>query len=157
MTRGVLKTVIGVGVIAAAVALARGWRLAPASSRFRRPLVVGSISGALRTLTGIAGPPVIIYLLAENFDQERLRATILAFFLPAPLVTVVLFEIAGELTSPRLTTAAALVPVALASAWLGIRFKESVDEAFWRRLTLFLLTLAGLSALSESSLVRAFA
>ena len=103
MTRGVLKTVIGVGVIAAAVALARGWRLAPASSRFRRPLVVGSISGALRTLTGIAGPPVIIYLLAENFDQERLRATILAFFLPATLVTVVLFAIAGELTSPRLT------------------------------------------------------
>ena len=37
-------------------------------------------------------------------------------------------------------TAAALVPVPLASAWLGIRFKESVDEAFSRRLTLFLLT-----------------
>lgn len=151
-----LKSIIGVCVIATAALLAHGWRLAPAASRFRRPLLVGSISGALRTLTGIAGPPVIVYLLAEGFDQERLRATILAFFLPATVVAVLLFALTGELTSQRLTTAGALVPVALASAWLGNRFKGSLDEAFLRRLTLGLLVAAGLSALAESSLVRAF-
>ena len=58
----------------------RGGGWASLAMRPGRDLAAGAISGAAAALVGMAGPPVLIYLLLARAAATTVRATLLAFF-----------------------------------------------------------------------------
>jgi len=58
-----------------------------------------------------------------------------------------MFVAAGQVRLADLPVAGLAVPVMLVGLWVGIRARPRVPEAAFRRLSLSLLTLSGVSAL----------
>ena len=87
LSAGPLTVAAGVVCLAAVAALAGG-------VRFRRgngpagTAVVGFLSGAMNVVSGLSGPPVVLFALNAQWPPERARPTMPLFFLGRNLVTL---------------------------------------------------------------------
>jgi uncharacterized membrane protein YfcA len=76
---------VGATILAFAVTIAtfrrRGGQFrVPLRRTYSRDLVAGAVAGMATALVGMAGPPVLIYLLLAGTAGQTVRATLLAFF-----------------------------------------------------------------------------
>jgi uncharacterized membrane protein YfcA len=101
--------------------------------------LVGSLSGALRAATSMGGPPVVLYTLSFEREVERFRATLLAFFLPASLVTIAGLAIAGQISGDVLIASAVGLPAAVLGSLAGRWARVLVSEAVFRLVVLGVL------------------
>lgn len=88
LSPGPLTVAAGVVCLGAVAALAAG-------VRFRRgsgpagTAAVGFLSGAMNVVSGLSGPPVVLFALNARWPAERARPTMQLFFLGLNLVTLV--------------------------------------------------------------------
>ena len=113
-----VRAVIGVTILAfAGVIVATRWRRQPVALAMRpsRDLAAGVVSGIATALTGMSGPPVLIYLMLAGAAPRVVRATLFAFFAACYAVTLAAFI--ATVGVPRATWlgAASLVPF----VWIG--------------------------------------
>jgi len=54
-------------------------------------LVVGFISGGLKGSVGMAGPPIVLFGINQNWEKEEFRATMIFYFTLLSLVTLFTF------------------------------------------------------------------
>jgi uncharacterized membrane protein YfcA len=101
--------------------------------------LVGGISGVLRAATSMGGPPVVLYTLTFEPEIERFRATLLAFFLPASLVTIAGLAIAGQIDGDILVATAVGLPAAMLGSLVGRWARTRVSEAVFRLVVLGVL------------------
>ncbi len=101
--------------------------------------LVGGISGLLRAATSMGGPPVVIYTLTFEREVERFRATLLAFFLPASLVTIAGLAIAGRIDGDVLLATAVGLPAAVLGSLVGRWARTRVSMAIFRLVVLGVL------------------
>ncbi len=79
-----MRRAIGAIVLVVALILWSGWRYT--GPRGTGPsIVVGLIGGGLAGATGVAGPPVILYLMSSTKEAAVIRANLIAYF------TIILF------------------------------------------------------------------
>jgi uncharacterized protein len=141
----ILRFVLGVSVILAAIALARGWR-------FRsRPevvdIVAGGVSGILSTTTGTSGPPIVIGMAGRDLSPAATRSSLQAIFMVANVVTIGLFAFDHSLTKQGLGVGViGLVPAVLVRR-SGERMFQRLDAELFRKVVLALLFVAGAVAL----------
>jgi uncharacterized membrane protein YfcA len=125
-----LKIFVAAVVIAASLMLYFAPRVRFGGSGMGSPVLVGALSGMLRTSTSMGGPPAVLYLVSREREMEDFRSTLLAFFLPSSLIAVAGLAIAGRVTPDVLgTSAVALPPLAvglLVGAWLRLRVRQEV-------------------------------
>lgn len=142
----VMFIVLGVPVVGLCVIQLIGWRpqITPA---MRRPFewTAGTLAGTLGGLAGTWGPPTVLYLLALNTPRAQQMAVQGVIY---GLGSVMLFL--GHLQSGILNAqtwgfSAALVPPALAGMWLGFRLGDRFDQDRFRRVTLWVLVIAGVN------------
>ena len=115
--------------------------------RTRAEYGLGAVGGLYGGISGVWGPPVLVYLLSINADKrETVRVQGVVFLIGA----VVLFFAhlgSGVLNAVTLPFSAALVlPAALGMA-LGFRLQDRLDPQRFRRWTLILLALTALNLL----------
>jgi uncharacterized membrane protein YfcA len=125
-------------VVVAAVVIVAGLALYFSPQvRLRQPhvalsLLVGGLSGALRSATSMGGPPIVLYVLSFETEVDRFRATILAFLLPTSLVTVAGLAIVGLIDRDVLVASAVALPAlamgSIAGAWLRARVSSGVFQ-----------------------------
>ena len=98
-------------VVFAGVLAANHWRRRGAAFGFSRAgdLAAGAISGVATALVGMAGPPVLIYLMLAGAPPRAVRATLLTFF--ALVYAATLLARVAVLGVPR-------------AAWLGSRTSD---------------------------------
>jgi len=141
-----LKRVIGGVVFGFGLLMATGWRYHGA-----RPLwlnaVVGSASGLLKGLTGISGPPVILYFLAGAEAAREHRANLILFFGVLSAVSLLPPLAHGRITLDVLILTAAMLPVLLVFVRVGMRLFGRIDERWFRRVALAFVVLVGALAL----------
>lgn len=113
--------------------------------------LVGGVSGALRAATSMGGPPVVLYTMTFERDVERFRATLLAFFLPASLVTISGLVIAGQVTGDVLLAVAVGLPAVVAGSMLGRWTRVHVSEAVFRLVVLGVLFASSGAVLASAS------
>jgi uncharacterized membrane protein YfcA len=83
--RLLVRLVVGATILAFAAMMA-GFRIrggrpwAPSARTQPGDLVAGAVAGVATALVGMAGPPVLIYLLLAGTAAQTVRATLLAFF-----------------------------------------------------------------------------
>ncbi|MFQ1701194.1 TSUP family transporter [Loktanella agnita] len=138
--------VLGVPVVVLCAVQLAGWRprIGPA---MRRPFEIGAglLSGTLGGLAGTWGPPTVLYLLALNTPRDRQMAIQGVIY---GLGSVMLFLghlRSGVLNGQTLPLSMALLAPALLGMWLGFKLGDRFDQDRFRRVTLWVLVIAGVN------------
>lgn len=139
------RAIAGVVLAFSAVMLA-GWRYHGRRTA-AHGAAVGATSGVLCGATGIAGPPVILYLMAGPDPAGRNRANVMAFYAVAQAAALIGFASAGVLTLDTLWRALWLLPINVVGLWLGSRLFGLASERTFRTAALSLLILNSLVVL----------
>ena len=112
-----------------------------------KDILVGAFAGLIGGVSGIWGPPTVMYLTAvatAKTEQIRVQGVLYGF---GSVALIAAHLGSGVLHSQTLTLSTLLVAPALFGFWLGYRLQGRINQAEFRRLTLFVLLFAGLNLL----------
>src|SRR3989304_5855588 len=88
--------------------------------------------------------------MTRGWDMGSVRATILAFFLPASSLTLVAFAVVGQIPSDVLIMSAAAAPAVATGILVGSRLRRRLDPERFRALVAVLLVMTGCAVLAGS-------
>jgi uncharacterized membrane protein YfcA len=118
--------------------------------RNRAEWILGAIGGLYGGVSGVWGPPLLVYLLSigtEKIEMVRVQGVIFmigaAVLLGAHLGT-------GVMDAPNFAFSAALVLPAMAGQAAGFAIQDRLDQARFRRWTQGLLVLTGLNLVRQA-------
>lgn len=145
--------ILGAAVCTFGVTQLAGWHL-----RFRPEhrraveTAVSLVGGFFGGLSGVWGPPLVMYLLAAGLPKaEMIRAQSLSFLLGA-IVLLFAYLHTGVLDATTLPASAWLVLPTMAAMVLGYRIHDRLDQDRFRKATLAVLVLTGLNLLRRALL-----
>ena len=149
----VMFLLLGSAVLVFAGLQLSGWapEIAP---RWRGPveLLSGFIGGLYGGISGVWGPPSIVYLLAVKVPKtEMVRVMSVIFTMGAVVLTLAHLRSGVLNAQTGLLSALMLVPAWIGMA-LGYRAHDRMDQARFKRWTLILLALSALNLLRRGLL-----
>ena len=153
----VVRQLIGATILALTVVL--GWvrfrrldrRTALLGMRPGRDLAVGAISGTATALVGMAGPPVLIYLLLAGAPPPTVRATLLSFFGIVYAAALLSHAVALGISASTWIGAGVLIPFAALGAIAGRPLGDRLGVQAFAILAIVLLATAGVYTLAASA------
>lgn len=108
---------------------------------------VGLLSGFFGGLSGVWGPPILMYLMAMKTPKaEQVRVQGLSFFVGSVVLTVAHRQ-SGLLSDVSTPFSAVLVVPAVVGMAAGLWLHDKMDQALFRKATLIVLVLAGVNLL----------
>ena len=137
---------IALVVVAFSVVLMAGWRY-EGGKKLWATLGVGGLSGVLMASTSLGNPPVMAYLLSSRDAAATNRANFTGYFAVTLVALIAMMAVAGLIGVDAIVTAAILLPVFMAGAWVGSRLFRRSSEALYRRVALGLLFCVGMYGL----------
>lgn len=144
----VLFTILGIMVTAFGASQLAGWR--PSFPMERKGLVevgVAGVGGFFGGISGIWGPPLVMYFLAADLPKsEMVRVQSLSFLLGS-VVLVFAHLKSGVLNAVTLPASAWLVLPTMLAMFLGYQVQDRMNQDLFRRVTLAVLVLTGLNLL----------
>lgn len=146
----VMMAVIGVPVTFFAFLQLAGVQIRLPGRSLRVEAIAGGIAGGLGGVSGIWGPPTVAYLTALNtpkLDQIRVQGVIYGLGAVALLFAHIG---SGVLRAETIAFSVALVPTAFIGMRLGMAVMDRIDQTAFRRITLFVLLIAGLNLLRRA-------
>lgn len=120
--------------------------------RNRAEWVLGAIGGLYGGVSGVWGPPLMVYLLSIGAEKQEIVRTQGVIFLLGAIVLLAAHLQSGFLTGPLLVFSALLVLPAMAGQALGLRLQDRLDQSRFRRWTQVLLMLTGLNLVRQALL-----
>ena len=151
LPQAVLLTALGVLITGFVLYQLSGARLHIAP-RWRSAVewAAGVIGGLYGGVSGIWGPPLIVYLLAIKAEkQETIRVQGVVFLIGAVVLASAHLQ-SGVLNAASLPFSATLVLPAVAGMMLGYAVQDRLDQRRFRRWTQILLLLTGLNLLRRA-------
>lgn len=141
-----LYLILGIPVVCFAAVQLAGWRpqVTPAN---RRKVEIGtaSVAGITGGLSGIWGPPTVLYLVAlQTPKAESMRLQGIVYGAGAVVLCLAHLR-SGILDGETLPVSAAVILPAILGMYLGFRAGDRLDQRLFTRLTLIVLILAGLN------------
>jgi len=109
----------------------------------RRDFAVGAVAGVATGLVGMAGPPVLIYLMLVRAPLITMRATLIAFFAVIYAVTLTANAIFVGIPGRDWLIAASLLPFVWVGGRLGLRVGDRMGEVAAAMLSLTVLGATG--------------
>jgi uncharacterized membrane protein YfcA len=134
-------------VFAALIAVSRrhrGRHWAPLAMSPGRDVAAGAISGIATALVGMAGPPVLIYLLVTGAPPRIVRATLLSFFALSYGATLAAHAVTIGIPGETWLAAGALIPFAFLGGFAGRPLGDRLGAEAFAILAMVLLAGAGL-------------
>jgi uncharacterized membrane protein YfcA len=110
----------------------------------------GFFSGFLNGLANIGGPPLVLWILAHRWSNEKMRVTPIAFsivFVPAQVLFMGL-AFGSRLWNP-LFKAILSTPMVLLGTWVGLRMGERISEEHLRIYMQLLLLFIAISTIAR--------
>lgn len=132
-----VTAMLSVFVLTSVVAIQRGARFRSAGPGLAT-VGTGALSQAANVLSGVGGPPIILYALASDWEPYRTRTTQQVYFVPVNIVTTVTVMAA---TDARPVAALVVIGAVTSAAVLPLRAR--VTSATVHRLMLALSFAAG--------------
>jgi uncharacterized membrane protein YfcA len=116
-----------------------------------RDLAVGAVAGVATGLVGMAGPPVLIYLLLSRAPMLMVRATLIGFFAVIYAVTLAANIVFVGMPAQDWLIAGSLLPLIWVGGRIGLRVGDRLGEAAAAALALVVLAAAGLYTLAAAA------
>ncbi|MFN4159191.1 MAG: sulfite exporter TauE/SafE family protein [Gemmobacter sp.] len=146
MPRGAFLIVLGVPITAFALLQLSGLPLAlRLEHRVRAEWGAGVVGGLYGGISGVWGPPLIVYLLSVGAPKAETLRVQGVVFLIGSVVLLSAHLGSGVMDAATVPFSAALVVPAMAGQLLGQRLGARLDEARFRRWTQVLLVVTGLN------------
>ncbi len=138
--------VLGIPLTGFAIVQLAGWKpRVHAGNQRKVEYSVGALAGTLGGLSGVWGPPTVLYLMAmDTPKRESVRVQGVVYGTGSILLVTGLWQ-SGILNGETLPLSAALLPPAVAGLLFGFILQDRLDQARFRKLTLIVLVLAGLN------------
>jgi len=111
----------------------------------------GLCGGVLGSLAGLTGLAPALWCTLRGYPRNEQRNLIQAFNLLILAFTMACYIVSSAITVAMLPWFAALLPIIVASTWLGARLYTGLCDATFRRLVLTLLTFSGVALLVSSA------
>jgi len=143
-----LKVLMGVVVILAALAMLTGFTR-PIRGEKWAFIPVGLASGLLQGATAMGGPPVVLFFSNQGIDKQVCRANFTLLFTAMSLVAIPSQLVGGLIGRDVLVYTLAFSPVLLLGTLAGIRLARTVSETTFRKVTLVVVMVTGLSAVAS--------
>ncbi|MFD1794543.1 sulfite exporter TauE/SafE family protein [Paracoccus aurantiacus] len=144
--QSLMYLLLGIPIVAFAA-----WQLSgrplklPVHHERRFEIVTGIIGGLYGGISGIWGPPLIVYLLSVGAPKdEQMRVQGVVFLLGAVVLTFAHLG-SGVLNGQTLPLSAVLIVPGVLGMWAGLKVHDRLDVTQFRRWTLVLLVLSGLN------------
>ncbi len=148
LPRQILFIVLGLMIIFFTSLQLVGWRMNIRKGYERvTEVVVATIAGGFGGLTGIWGPPTILYLTALKVPKEEHIRAQGVVYLAGSVLLVGAHAKSGILNADTVWYSALLVLPALFGQGLGFKLHRRMDQTLFAKLTLILLVFAGLNLL----------
>ncbi|MFD1883199.1 sulfite exporter TauE/SafE family protein [Paracoccus pacificus] len=146
-----MYALLGVPIVAFAA-----WQLAgrslvlPIHHRRRVEVITGIIGGLYGGISGIWGPPLIVYLLSIGIGKvEQVRVQGVVFLIGA-VVLVFAHLTSGVLNAQTLPLSLIMVIPAVVGMMIGFALQDRLDVVQFRRWTLILLVMTGANLVRRS-------
>jgi len=95
--------------------------------------LAGFFSGYLNCSANIGGPPLVLWILAHRWPNEKMRVTPIAFSIVfVPFQLFFMWLAFGQRMWDPLLNAILLTPMVLAGTWLGLKLGGKISEAHLR-------------------------
>lgn len=118
--------------------------------RSRAEWILGAIGGLYGGVSGVWGPPLMVYLLSIGTEKLEIVRTQGVIFLMGAFVLLLAHLQTGLLTGPLLMFSAVLVVPAMVGQTLGLRLQDRLDQVRFRRWTQGLLVLTGINLIRQA-------
>ncbi|HWD57299.1 MAG TPA: sulfite exporter TauE/SafE family protein [Stellaceae bacterium] len=144
------------GTIVTAFAAMLAWHRYRGQGRAfdRRPagdVAIGALAGVATGLVGMAGPPVLIYLMLARVPMTMMRATLIAFFAVIYAVTLAANAVFVGMPGRDWLIALSLLPFVWVGGQIGLRVGDRLGEAAAAALALIVLAATGLYTLAAAA------
>jgi len=150
-----VRAIVGATILGFAVLLGRRRHAGDLSAPFaKRPgleIATGTVSGIATALVGMAGPPVLIYLLLAGAPPQTVRATLLSFFAFAYAVTLASHAATVGIPAQTWLSSGILIPFALLGGLAGRPLGDRLGAQAFAALASLLLGAAGLYTLAAAA------
>jgi uncharacterized protein len=120
--------------------------------RERAEYGLGLIGGLYGGVSGIWGPPAIVYLLSVGAEKADMVRVLGVTFMLGAVVLMAAHLQSGVLNGRTLPFSAVLCIPAALGMWVGFRLQDRLDPVRFRRWTLILLLLTGANLLRRAFL-----
>ncbi|TQS73673.1 sulfite exporter TauE/SafE family protein [Rhodobacteraceae bacterium] len=116
----------------------------------RAEFLLSVVGGLFGGISGIWGPPLIVYLMSTNVEKtEAMRVMGVSFFAGGVVLTGA-HLMTGVLDRDTAPLSALLVLPALLGLWLGFWMHDRLNAVVFRQCTLLMLMLTGLNLLRRA-------
>ncbi|MFC7703118.1 sulfite exporter TauE/SafE family protein [Plastorhodobacter daqingensis] len=143
--------ILGVPIVLFAVTQLMGRNLRfRVEHRARAEYMTGIIGGLYGGISGVWGPPVLVYLIsigAEKAETVRVQGVI---FLIGAVVLLLAHLQSGVMNAVTVPFSALLVVPGMLGLWLGYGVQDRLDALRFRRWTLVVLALTGLNLIRRA-------
>jgi uncharacterized membrane protein YfcA len=113
-------------------------------------LATGAVSGIATALVGMAGPPVLIYLLLAGAPPRAVRATLLSFFALAYAVTLASHALTVGIPTQTWLSAGVLTPFAFLGGLAARPLGDRLGSDSFTIIAILLLGAAGIYTLAAA-------
>lgn len=141
-----IARMIALVVVVFSIVLMVGWRR-EGERKTWMSAGVGAVSGVLMASTSLGNPPVMAYLLSGREGAATHRANFTGYFAVTLAALIAMMAFGGLIGRDAVWTAAWLLPVFMAGAFVGARLFRRSSETLYRRVALGLLFCVGVYGL----------
>jgi uncharacterized membrane protein YfcA len=117
----------------------------PQRPRAAMGVLWGALSGFTSTLIQVGGPPFQIHMLPQRLDKFTLVGTTVIFFAIVNWMKVLPYLALGQFSARNLATSAVLLPLAVASNFLGVWLVRKTPTDHYYRIAYVLMLLIGVA------------
>lgn len=147
LSEGLLFILLGGIVVSFAVLELSGFRGSVSGKTPRLEMAAAATAGFSGGLSGVWGPPIMIYLMAKNVQKTAFIQTMGLVFLIGAIVLNLSHVNSGLLNSYSAPFSVLMIFPALIGMWFGNLVQDRLDQSRFTRATLFVLLLAGFNLL----------
>tara|TARA_B100001029_G_scaffold179298_1_gene188314 strand:- start:218 stop:946 length:729 start_codon:yes stop_codon:yes gene_type:complete len=137
-----MKILIAILVIGSACLLLSGWKYQGKRAN-SLSFLIGAFSSVTNGATGIGGPPIAVYFIAQGMSAISLRASLnsLGFIMEGAAALFIYFASGVEFNI--LFTVFILFPFMLLFTWVGSKIFGALDNSLFNKLILYFLLIFG--------------
>ena len=144
-----------VGIIAASFVLMsvprKGRDDKPTQPALARASLWSTVAGFTSFIANAGGPPMQVYLMPQKLAPAVFAGTMSVLFGIVNWVKIGVFFALGQLSTPNLSTSAALLPVAIAATFLGVVMVRRLSGAKFYPIVRALTFMVGLKLIYDGA------